>query len=48
VDLSGARLQTVIGVDNLRGAIVSPEQVVDLAALLAVQLGLEVRRSEPA
>ena len=47
VDLSGARLQTVIGVDNLRGAIISQEQLLDLAPLLAAQLGLEVRHSEP-
>ena len=47
VDLSGARLQTVIGVDNLRGAIISQEQLLDLAPLLAAQLGLEVRSSEP-
>ena len=47
VDLSGARLHTVIGVDNLRGAIVSQEQLIDLAPLLAAQLGMEVRRSEP-
>lgn len=47
VDLSGARLHTVIGVDNLRGAKISHEQLIDLAPLLAAQLGLEVRPSEP-
>jgi uncharacterized protein YjbI with pentapeptide repeats len=43
VDLSGARLRSLIGVESLRGAIVSHEQLVDLAPLLATQLGLEVR-----
>ncbi len=43
VDLSRARLRTIIGVDNLRGAIVSHLQLLDLAPQLAAQLGLEVR-----
>jgi len=43
VDLSGARLRTLVGVESLRGAIVSHEQLVDLAPLLAAELGLEVR-----
>ncbi len=43
VDLSGARLSSLIGVDNLRGAIVNHGQLLDLAPQLAVQLGLEVR-----
>jgi uncharacterized protein YjbI with pentapeptide repeats len=43
VDLSGARLRTLVGVESLRGAIVSHEQLVDLAPLLAAQVGLEVR-----
>ncbi len=43
VDLSGARLRTLVGVESLRGAIVSHGQLVDLAPLLAAQLGLEVR-----
>ena len=43
VDLSGARLRTLVGVDNLHGAIVSHQQVLDLAPQLAAQLGLEVR-----
>ena len=46
VDLSGARLRSLIGVESLRGAIVSHEQLVDLAPLLAAQLGLEVRRDD--
>ena len=43
VDLSGARLRSLIGVESLKGAIVSHEQLVHLAPLLAEQLGLEVR-----
>lgn len=43
VDLSGARLRSLIGVDNLRGAIISREQLMDLAPLLAGQLGIEIR-----
>jgi uncharacterized protein YjbI with pentapeptide repeats len=43
VDLSGARLRSLVGVESLRGAIVSREQLTDLAPLLATQLGLEVR-----
>jgi uncharacterized protein YjbI with pentapeptide repeats len=43
VDLSGARLHTLVGVESLRGAIISREQLVDLAPLLAAQVGLEVR-----
>jgi uncharacterized protein YjbI with pentapeptide repeats len=47
VDLSGARLRSLVGVESLRGAIVSHEQLFDLAPLLAAQLGLEVRRDGP-
>ena len=43
VDLSGARLRTLVGVESLRGAIISHEQLVDLAPLLAAQVGLEVQ-----
>jgi hypothetical protein len=43
VDLSGARLRSLVGVESLRGAIVSHEQLVDLAPILAEHLGLEVR-----
>jgi uncharacterized protein YjbI with pentapeptide repeats len=43
VDLSGAKLRSLVGVESLRGAIVSHEQLVDLAPLLAAELGLEVR-----
>ena len=43
VDLSHARLKTLVGVESLRGAIVSQQQLLDLAPLLADRLGLEVR-----
>jgi uncharacterized protein YjbI with pentapeptide repeats len=43
VDLSGARLRALVGIESLRGAIVSHEQLIDLAPLLAAQLGVEVR-----
>jgi uncharacterized protein YjbI with pentapeptide repeats len=43
VDLTRARLQTLIGVESLRGAIVTRAQLFDLAPLLAVKLGIEVR-----
>lgn len=42
VDLSGARLKSLIGIENLRGAIISHEQLLDLAPLLAAQLGVAV------
>ena len=47
VDLSGARLRSLVGVESLRGAIVSDTQLADLAPLLARELGLEVRRADP-
>ena len=43
VDLSGARLRSLIGVESLRGAIIGEGQLLDLAPLLAAQLGLEIR-----
>ena len=43
VDLSGATLQALSGLDNLRGAIVSAAQLLDLAPLLADHLGIAVR-----
>jgi uncharacterized protein YjbI with pentapeptide repeats len=45
VDLTGARLQTLIGVEALRGAIVTRAQLFDLAPLLAAKLGIEVREN---
>ena len=47
VDLSGARLRSLVGVESLRGAIVGHQQLLDLAPVLAAQLGLEVRPDEP-
>ncbi len=47
VDLSGARLRSLVGVESLRGAIVGHQQLLDLAPLLAAQLGLEVRPDGP-
>ena len=43
VDLSGAKLKTLIGVESLKGAIISHQQMLDLAPLLAARLGVEVR-----
>jgi uncharacterized protein YjbI with pentapeptide repeats len=42
VDLSRATLQTLSGLDHLRGAIVSAAQLLDLAALFADHLGIVV------
>jgi uncharacterized protein YjbI with pentapeptide repeats len=47
VDLSSARLRSLIGVESLRGATVSQGQLHDLAPLLAAELGIEVRPDEP-
>ena len=47
VDLTGARLRSLIGVESLRGAIISTGQLHDLAPLLASELGIEVRADEP-
>jgi uncharacterized protein YjbI with pentapeptide repeats len=46
VDLSHARLRTIVGVDNLRGAVVSHQQLLDLAPQLAAQIGIEVRQDQ--
>ena len=43
VDLSGASLRALIGIESLRGAIIGHAQLLDLAPLLAAQLGVEVR-----
>ena len=43
VDLSGATLRAIRGIEGLRGATVSPGQLVDLAPLLADHVGLTVR-----
>ena len=47
VDLSGARLRLLVGVDRLRGAILGTQQLLDLAPLLAAELGIEVRPDAP-
>jgi len=47
VDLSGARLRSLIGVDNLRGVTINHGQLMDLAPQLAAQLGIEIRPDEP-
>ena len=43
VDLSGAKLRTIGGVASLKGATISPEQLIDVAPLLAGHLGIIVR-----
>lgn len=43
VDLRGALMSTIIGLEGMRGATVSPEQLVELALALAEHLGLQVR-----
>ena len=43
VDLRGARLTGLRGVESLRGAIIGRDQLVPLAAELAVAVGLTVR-----
>jgi hypothetical protein len=45
LDLRRTRLGTVSGVDGLRGAVLAPDQLLDLAPLLAAQVGIRV---EPA
>lgn len=42
-DLTRASIGAVRGVAGLRGATVTPEQLIDLAPLLAAQLGIAVR-----
>jgi uncharacterized protein YjbI with pentapeptide repeats len=46
-DLRGARIGAVRGVGGLRGATLTPEQVMDLAPALAAFAGITVRRVEP-
>jgi uncharacterized protein YjbI with pentapeptide repeats len=43
LDLSGARLKGLVGVENLKGAIISQQQLLDLAPALAAQIGIVVR-----
>lgn len=42
VDLRGAELRHITGIDYLRGATVSPLQLQELAAHLAEQMGISV------
>ena len=42
-DLRSSRLADLAGVTALRGAIISPEQLLDLGPALAAELGLDVR-----
>lgn len=42
VDLTGAELSRIIGIDSLRGAVISPMQLSELAPSLAEHLGLTV------
>ncbi len=44
-DLTGASIGSVRGVEGLRGATVTPEQLIGLAPLLAAQLGIKVRQT---
>lgn len=48
VDLSGARLKSLIGIESLHGAIIGAGQLQDLAPLLAEQLGLRIREERAA
>ena len=43
VDLRGAQVSIARGLDRLRGVVIDPGQLMDLAPALAGQLGLEVR-----
>lgn len=43
VDLSGARIGTVHGIEGLRGATLDMGQVLELAPVMAVHLGVNVR-----
>jgi uncharacterized protein YjbI with pentapeptide repeats len=43
VDVSDAELRSLRGLESLRGAVVNPDQLHDLAPLLAEHLGLTVR-----
>ncbi|GAA5154608.1 pentapeptide repeat-containing protein [Nocardioides marinquilinus] len=47
VDLRGAELSTVAGLEGLRGATVSEQQLTLLAPLLAAAIGLHVVPAEP-
>ncbi|GAB3179687.1 pentapeptide repeat-containing protein [Nesterenkonia halophila] len=42
VDLRGAQLSRIVGLDRIGGAVISPEQLVELAGAFAAQLGVRV------
>ncbi len=42
LDLRRTRLGTVLGIDGLRGAVVAPDQLLELAPMLAVHLGIRI------
>ena len=42
-DITGARIGAVKGVDGLRGATITPAQLVDLAPQMAAHLGIKLR-----
>lgn len=42
VDLRGAQLASLVGMESLRGAVISPMQLADLAPQLAEHMGLKV------
>jgi hypothetical protein len=42
LDLRGAEFSTITGVESLRGAIISEEQVAEFAPLLAATLGVRI------
>lgn len=42
VDLRGAELQEIMGIEALNGVTISPEQLHDLATLLASHLGIDI------
>jgi len=45
VDLRGAKIEISRGLDRLRGVVIDYSQLMELAPMLAAQLGLEVRTS---
>jgi uncharacterized protein YjbI with pentapeptide repeats len=44
LDLRGSSIVDVIGISSLKGAIVSPEQLISLAPQLAAEIGLVVEQ----
>jgi uncharacterized protein YjbI with pentapeptide repeats len=46
VDLSGSTIREVRGIEGLRGATISPSQLLELAPALAAHVGLKVRADQ--